>query len=373
MALEILTCGACGGQVPLGDGDVLQCPFCQGKVELPPAHRELRDAERRDAAARTQAKELFAHYGKKPSLLLRACAILFNPWFLLLDGFFLLLLVFMIGYLFLGQLISMLIHNNLWDTIPDAPKGYGMFVFGSATMLGGIALGVSGRRKALATRGLQAALAARPPTRPGESAGCRECGAPLFVRGGEEGVRCIYCKTDNLVDVPRDWIEGVVADRARIGREIEQADAWVRSETARQKRSLRRQIGLAGFVLVAFISIIAAKGANPDWRSLWDRFVVERYLVLNDHKSVPINQCAPIACGGEPCFMYVALRRGERFSLEGAPYSTVAHTHFWWGKDLRENFGTPVPVENSSFVAPWSSWYQLRVVAPSASLCPHVN
>src|SRR5579859_4136778 len=102
--MEVLACRQCGGQVPLGDGDSLTCPFCGAAVEVPAAHRELRDAERRDAAARSQAAELFARYGKKPSPILRILAVLFHPVFLILDGFFVMLFLAMLAVMFVGQL-----------------------------------------------------------------------------------------------------------------------------------------------------------------------------------------------------------------------------------------------------------------------------
>lgn len=344
-----------------------------------PEHRALRDAERRDASARGKATALFARYGKKPSLLLRVAAVLFHPIFLLLDGFFIMLFLAMLAVMFFGQLLSPLLHNNLWDTLPDAPKGFGMFAFAAGSVLGGIVLGVYGRRRILALRSLQAALSARPATRAGERALCRECGAPLHVPDGAEGVRCDYCHADNLVAVPRDWIAGVAASGARIGHAIDEADAWLAGERRRIKRSLLRQLGIAGAVLTAFISVVAATASsNPGWRADWSHYVeAPRPLVRLRHgvdkKQLAAGKCEAIdvdhdECSGGSCriWLYAALRQGEHFSLSGAGHvRAVLHSHFWWGKTHEENFGREIG--GASFTAPWSAWYQLRVDFPQSA------
>jgi LSD1 subclass zinc finger protein len=374
--MEILTCPACGGQVPLGDGDTLPCPFCHAPVELPPEHRALRDAERKDAAARQEAADLFARYGKKPSPLLRAAAILFHPVFLILDGFFILLFVAMMGVIFVGQLLSPILHDNVWDTLPDAPKGYGMFILAAGSVLAGMVLGIYGRRRILALRSLQAALAARPPSREGGNVMCRECGAPLHVPDGAEGVRCVYCKADNLVDVPQGWIAGIAASGARIGRAIDEADAWLAGERRRLRRSLILQLSIAGAILVGFIGVIAATASpDPGWRADWSHYVLPpRPLVRLRHgvdkKQLAMGKCERIdtisdECSGGTCrvWLYAALREGEHFSLTGASkVRAVLHSHFWWGKDHEEGFGREVG--EAAFTAPWSAWYQLRVDFP---------
>jgi LSD1 subclass zinc finger protein len=370
--MEILACPACGGQVPLGDGDVLTCPFCHGRVELPQAHRELRDAERKDAAARGNASELFARYGKKPSLPLRIAAVMFHPIFLILDGFFILLFMAMMGVLALIDLLSPLFHANLHDTIPDGPQGYGMFFLAAGSVLAGMALGIYGRRRIQSLKSLQAALAARPPTRAGESALCRECGAPLHVPDGAEGVRCAYCHTDNLVDVPADWIGGIRADRARVGRAIEEADAWLEGERKRVKKSMMIQLGIAGTVLIGFITLIAVNAKpNPGWRAGWSIWVQPpRPLVRMRHgidrNQLAVGQCGRIDLLHEECksglcrvWLYAALRAGEKVKISGAAaVRTLMHSHFWWTENP-DGFGREVG--GAEFTAPWSAWYQLRV------------
>jgi LSD1 subclass zinc finger protein len=271
-----------------------------------------------------------------------------------------------------------LLHNNIWDTLPDAPKGYGVLALAALSVLTGMALGVYGRRRVTALRSLQAALAATPPSRAGESARCRECGAPLHVPDGAEGVRCAYCRADNLVDVPADWIAGIRVDRARVGRAIEDAHAWLVAEQRRIKRSLTLQLSIGGAVLALFITAVAATASpNPGWRASWSEYIKPpRPLVRLRHgldkKQLTIGGCEridtlPEECSAGTCrvYFYAALRAGERFSLRGATQvRAVMHSHFWWS----ENFGTEVG--GAAFTAPWSAWYQLRVDLPEGQeLC----
>jgi LSD1 subclass zinc finger protein len=69
-----------------------------------------------------------------------------------------------------------------------------------------VLLVANARRVARVRQMLQAALAARPPERPGGPATCRSCGAPLDVPEGALGVRCVYCREHNLVAIPESWI-----------------------------------------------------------------------------------------------------------------------------------------------------------------------
>jgi LSD1 subclass zinc finger protein len=384
--MEILACSACGGQVPLGDGDSVTCPFCNAQVTLPEAHRALRDAERKDAAARTKAAELFKRYGKRPSLPLRIAAVVFHPIFLILDGFFLLLLVSMLGVLSVIDLLSPLFHANLHDTIPDGPQGFGMFFIAAGSVLGGMALGIYGRRRIQSLKSLQATLAARPPTRAGESALCRECGAPLHVAGGAEGVRCAYCHADNLVDVPADWIGGIKADRARVGRAIEEAHAWLDAERRRIRTSMIQQLLIANAVLVGFVVLIIVNAKpNPGWRAGWSIWVKPPRPMVRlqrgwDRNQLAIGKCETIdvlheECPGGNCrvWLYAALRAGEHFKMTGATaVRTLMHSHFWWTKDP-DGFGREVG--GAEFTAPWSAWYQLRVDFPEdkRELCASVE
>src|SRR5207253_1658793 len=81
-------------------------------------------------------------------------------------------------------------------------------------------VGASGRRRLVERGKLQAELAAKPPSRPGGPARCRRCDAPLDVKPGDLGVRCFYCRTDNLVAMPADWIARMKSGTAEIAREI---------------------------------------------------------------------------------------------------------------------------------------------------------
>ena len=63
------------------------------------------------------------------------------------------------------------------------------------------------RRSAKSLRFLHAGLAAKSPSRAGGPAECRTCGAPLFARSSDLSVNCPYCRTDNLVRIPDEWVD----------------------------------------------------------------------------------------------------------------------------------------------------------------------
>ncbi|HEX6835533.1 MAG TPA: hypothetical protein VF334_03115, partial [Polyangia bacterium] len=69
-------------------------------------------------------------------------------------------------------------------------------------------------------RSLQANLAAIPPQKPGFPATCRECGAALDVPPGAYGVRCAYCRADNIVSLPREWLASFGAKEKTFHRSI---------------------------------------------------------------------------------------------------------------------------------------------------------
>jgi hypothetical protein len=79
--------------------------------------------------------------------------------------------------------------------------------------------------------GLQARLAAKPAT--GESgAACRRCGAPLDVRPGALGARCVFCGADNLLIVPK-------ADAAKEKEEASEIDVEVQSAISKHDATRR--------------------------------------------------------------------------------------------------------------------------------------
>src|SRR5688572_25319554 len=66
--LTPLPCSSCGRPVPLGEGDVVQCPFCREDVAIPDEYARLRDAERLDDAARVRAEAIAQELARPPSL-----------------------------------------------------------------------------------------------------------------------------------------------------------------------------------------------------------------------------------------------------------------------------------------------------------------
>lgn len=69
--LAPLACGQCKGPVPLCEGLATTCPHCKAVVELPEAHRALREADAARAAADTELAALFARLSRPPGRFVR--------------------------------------------------------------------------------------------------------------------------------------------------------------------------------------------------------------------------------------------------------------------------------------------------------------
>ena len=98
-------------------------------------------------------------------------------------------------------------------------------------------------------RKLEARCAAIPPSKPGESASCHVCGAPLAAVGEQAVVRCQYCQSDNLVSAK-------VLDRARIARDVVMQDyaKAIRQQSLRVPTvSVLGSFGWAAAVLVTMV------------------------------------------------------------------------------------------------------------------------
>jgi hypothetical protein len=85
---------------------------------------------------------------------------------------------------------------------------------------------------------LQARLAAQPPVTPDGVAKCRRCGAPLDVRPGALGTRCIYCSADNLLSVPDAVAKKKKDDARAIDLEVQaEVTAWAQTK-AKDRRTM---------------------------------------------------------------------------------------------------------------------------------------
>ena len=401
-AAVVLHCTSCDAPIPLGDGDVATCPFCKAAVAIPAEQRAVRDATRADAAARVRAEALYREVGRPPSLVFRVFARV-SPIFLLFGGCVLVLLgsygAFFTGGLWIGR---RLFHAVLLDTLSESaltlvPTALA-FVLGLAFAV----LGAYARRRAVSLRAVQSGLAARLPKREGGPITCRQCGAPLTVPAGADGVICDYCRADNLVRVPAAWLKGIAKGTAKLAHATDKAVAAHRAELSALRSRLRFRLILwtiittviGGSLAAAVIHTDPSSARLEDWPPSWKRDV-HGARTLHAHRAAangleepihPDHAIAPSckalwlepslgavssegACDSERCrFRWiVALRHGEHL---------VAHTNELAGVAIQfydhdpgaafddddfslDRSATLDPAKPATFIAPLSAWYEV--------------
>ena len=227
-AVTPLLCPSCSAPVPLGDGEVATCSFCQAKVPLPPEYRAIRDAEQQRTVDRDAAEKLYRQLGSPPSAALRAWGsgvtiaggtligiitviLTINAAFMLLAGFALELVLHAFAGLLGIDLIDRFGGGTVYAAFVVIIVGFGLFPIWLTGYLDSLAQ---------IKHSLQVNLAARPPQKPGFPSTCRGCGAALDVPPGAFGVRCAYCQADNIVSLPAEWITSVDAKQATFHRSI---------------------------------------------------------------------------------------------------------------------------------------------------------
>ena len=263
-AVAPLACPKCGAPVPLGAGDAAVCAFCKTSVPLPDDYRALRDAQAQRSADRDAAEALYRRLGKPPSPALRA-------WVGAAEFLAGATLAVIVGILYLCSALIFLAGLGLELFLHWTAPLWGIdFIdrFGGGTTYAGfaiavIALGLFPRwlvgyldASAAIRQTLQASLAARPPAKPGFPSTCRACGAALEVPAGALGVRCAYCQADNLVALPRDWVESVSVKQESFHRSIVEADARARALRAEARA------GLPGWAKSCAIAVLVFGGVG---------------------------------------------------------------------------------------------------------------
>ncbi|HEY2745066.1 MAG TPA: hypothetical protein VGL86_10605, partial [Polyangia bacterium] len=242
--LSVLTCSACAAPVPLSRDAEARCPFCGAAMAMPAAYRAALDVAEREVAADALTHQAFATLGRPPSALMRAMATLTG-------GVGRVLLTALLVFILVVHLFNTAIdhagawlHVNARDWLSHAEQA--LVIFGSGFVAFGaiLALALFGRRRAVDLGRLQRALAAHPPARPGGPARCRDCGAPLSVPPNALGVRCAYCKCDNLVAVPADWLARSRGDVRRVAHEAKSVLSQHRYETRRLRLRLALRLGI---------------------------------------------------------------------------------------------------------------------------------
>jgi len=239
--------------VPLVAGDATDCPYCQKRVEIPAAYRELRDAEAKRVESDSAARQLYAELARRPAWILRAIQGWFS-WVALALGVYPAMFIASAAVLGSAQVAVAWVAShrpteNLIDTgtsafvrrvmgisaLYSAPLGF-VFIYVGST------LGVYGRKRTISRLGLQNALAARTAHAVGGSSECRICGAPLVAKDDEIGVACQYCRADNLLIAPPPVMKAMNRDTLRVARETHSAQAALTAERTRTRAELRRYV-----------------------------------------------------------------------------------------------------------------------------------
>jgi hypothetical protein len=373
--------------------------YCGHLVVTPDVYREALDAAERSVEGDALTREAFRRLGKPPPLLLRYI------WGAFFDGcgsvLFLSVVVFFSCVWLLTHAMD---RAPLWFEVDayDWLSEQEMFlvIWGStfsivATLL---VLGAIGSRHAIELGRLQAALAAKPPVLEGGPSTCRECGAPLVVADDAVGVRCLYCRADNLVAIPPVWLERATRRGKSVVREAESALEADHAEG--RKLRLRLLIGLG---LLATLAVLITKGLvadvfrgeSPGVFDIRAAFAHDRTLFDVDEKRTdsPAQAVAPtlvangcrapttvaedrMSCVFDHCdsTWFVALHAGETLSFQmDATGTAMLYEHDGnrvWRGDYPANWGFVVATKDLApnipiaLRAPVTTFYRLSVETP---------
>lgn len=408
--LEPLRCHQCGEPLALADAASVKCPGCGATTAVPELHRAALRAEQEDARIRRTTAGVRA-LGTMPSWPLRVLGTMFAGWKRLALGAYLVATATMAVTLLGVVAMEALFHVNVFMTVRTELRDiYGIPIWVTVVLLT-VALGVYGQRRAVSLRGVQAALAARPPLTPGGPAICRHCGAPLSVPPDAVDVRCIFCSTDNLVALSSAWVHDFTASAGGAARELATAQDAFRAQTKRLRRRMLITLGCYAAGLGLFIAVSArhAYAHRPDeihdprW---WEHDAMPRDLVrrhptrdgsgwhLGAESLAFARACttqpttvalAPDDCDAAGCtlWLYAALREHERASLVvtgiASPGAVDVAAPRWfagWSHSPKDAFRARAgsfalqPARPTAFVADWRTWYELAVHLPHAAPGP---
>ena len=388
--LEPLTCVGCAAPVPVGDQRSFACPFCATTVDVPAEYQLLRDSALADTAARAQSAEMFAALGGRPSVIAR----------LLVRSLGVLLVIAGMLAPLPAILIFLFIHFGgtpfglqLYDVLSDAQQTGLMIAVPLVLLAVGWLIAGAARRWAIDVGVLKASLAARPPARSGGRALCRVCGAALDYGPEDLGARCLYCHSDNLLRMPRAYLERMERYLAGL---LVVGDAYRRflDEKARHRRRLLWRSIPAGVALAVPV-LIVWRGCGPpaDESRDWQASLLSRRWMPSPAVSVSLEQpCegrnrVPLVFAAAECEsgcvkrVAMPLRRGERIrAVAGELRSPVTvridrHVMSWFGStDPREHSWGEVmarlrlrPGKPAAYRVPTSGWWRADIEMADAA------
>jgi LSD1 subclass zinc finger protein len=389
--LKPLVCSACDAAVPLGTTDTTTCPYCGARVAVPPELVQLRDADKQQRAARAEAAELLTELAQPLPIFVRAFDLLgtiamWTAIAIAAAGFIagiivafasdgadspLLALVFgvFIGLLAVPQAWEYLLHRLAPSMHVDLVDRLGGFW--ASALLGAviaivfvlpIVFGTRARTLRELHDRLQRQFAGKPPLRPGGPARCRHCDAPLEVAPGALGVRCLYCNTDNLIEVTAS-----AAAQAGTAATISEQEV----SSARVARGSLLEAAIGGLKLVGLLALVLLPMCGGVGR------ICEALIDLNDADGTPHSTRAsgPVVLHGDDaphaagpgdvalsctdCTVYVPLHRGDALAATGSHAEKVDVERRvpgpWYG--LQWDWG---PMNGP---AQYTGWYRIHVVA----------
>lgn len=394
MDVTPLSCGQCGGPVPLADGERTSCPFCAAGVEIPEAYRALRDVGRDSEGDLREGRRLARALGKVPHPLVQSLAMFDSALFLFFGLGFWIAAGVAVGVLVppvIGRWFGVVTYDVLSENLQGAIT--------VGVPLGTFALGLLGagwaRKRAIVRGGLQAALAARPPERAGMPSTCRQCGGALAPESHATFARCPFCRADNLLMMPSAWVERMRTHAEQLGKEVRDArEAW-----DGERRRLRTSLVLRALVGVLIVGppvlligwsepsqgfgihtpIEGASGPPgklPSWSASRERDLPPHDFCRPGTLAIVGFGARAEDCSTEGCRSYrlLALGKGETVRVygkdmpEGAGVQLQIHERLFfedrWTPVASEPLGDGEPV---MFRAALSAWYRLAYDIPGVS------
>ena len=391
MELKPLVCSKCDAAVPLGTTDTTTCPYCGARVPVPPELVKLRDADEHQRTARAEAAELLTELAQPLPTVVRAFDVLGTIAMrtaigIAALGFIVgivvsfanggadspvLALVFavFIGLLAVPQAWEYLLHRLATSMHVDLVDRLGGFW--ASSLLGvviaivfvlPIVFGARARTLRELHDRLQRQFAGRPPLRPGGPARCRHCDAPLEVAAGALGARCLYCNTDNLIEV-------TASAAASAGTAAETSEEEVFS--ARVKRGSLLEAAMGGLKLAGLLALVllpVCGGVGRICEALIDENDADGTphstrasgpLVLHGDEAPRAAGPGDVALSCTDCTLYVPLHRGDTLTATGSHGEKVDVERRiagpWYG--LQWDWGA------MNGPAPYTGWYRIHVVA----------
>lgn len=274
--LTPLVCSSCKGPTPLIEADETRCPYCSETVRIPSDYRKLAEAQR-TFAAHAERVGLWKDLGRAPAWPYRLAAWYFPdasdliyPFFFspfVGGGFYGLFFLPLMGGV-LGADGPVVYDRFPWSGLP--------FVFGMAFIWLAAFMGAMGKRRALALGPLQAAAAARPPERKGGQCTCRRCGSPLSYGPRDLGVRCAYCETDNLLQIPEGWARKMKGQATALVEAYEALEAqWSRHRQELSRHRWRLSAVLSALTVVFCLFVFWPDSGRRTHEWSWQRMRTE--------------------------------------------------------------------------------------------------